>query len=250
MINDYNPFSLKGKTILITGASSGIGKSTAIECSKLGARLILLGRDLDRLNDVYLSLEKSNHIFKSIDLNYSEDVLQYVNELPILDGIVFSAGIQKTCPIKFIDKNDVNDIFATNFFSIIDFNKKLLNSKKLRKGSSVVFISSTAAGIVADYGNAIYSSSKGALNAFAKVLALELSTQKIRVNCVLPAMVKTPLLSNISVDKEQLEIDEKRYPLGYGEPIDVAHAVIYLLSDASKWLTGTSILLDGGLTLK
>ena len=250
MIDSYNPYSLSGKKILITGASSGIGKATAIECSKLGANLIITGRNTERLEETMSLLSGEGHLLKALDLNDYEAVLEYIVDIPKLDGTVYCAGTQKTCPTKYIRREDLNEVFETNFFSNINLNSILLEKKKLNKGASIVFISSTAAGIVAQYGNAIYSASKGAITSFAKVLALELSPQKTRVNCVLPGMVKTPLLKNILVDEEQLVKDEESYPLGYGNPEDVAFAVIYLLSDASKWVTGTNILLDGGLTLK
>jgi NAD(P)-dependent dehydrogenase (short-subunit alcohol dehydrogenase family) len=250
MINLKNPFSLVNKTILITGASSGIGKSIAIESSQMGAKLILLGRNSERLMETMSLLSGEGHNIKAMDLNNSEEVSVFVAELPKLDGIVFCAGTQKTAMTRFLLREELDEVFETNFFSAVNLNQLLLSKKKINKEASIVFISSTAAGLVAEYGNAAYSASKGALTSYSKVLALELSSQKTRVNVVSPGLVKTPLLDKISVDSEQLKEDEKRYPLGYGNPEDVAFAVIYLLSDASRWITGTTILLDGGLTLK
>jgi NAD(P)-dependent dehydrogenase (short-subunit alcohol dehydrogenase family) len=250
MISQNGPFSLSGKKILITGASSGIGRSCAIECSKQGAALIITGRNSERLEETMAMLSGDGHLFKALDLNDGDATSGFISEISNLDGVVYCAGIQKTCPSKLIQRADIEEVFETNFFSIASMNSLLLKKKKLNKGASIVFISSTAAGVVAESGNAIYSASKGAITSFAKVLALELSNQKIRVNCILPAMIKTPLLETISVDKEQLALDEKRYPFGYGSPEDVAYAVIYLLSDAAKWITGTNLLLDGGLTLR
>lgn len=246
----YNPFSLQGKTIFVTGASSGIGRSIAIECSKLGARVVLTGRNQDCLSETMSMLVGEGHESKAFDLNSSVEVAAYISEVSLLDGIVYCAGIQKTSPAKLIQSKDLKEVFDSNIFSTIELNTLLLANKKINKGASIVFISSTAAGLVAENGNAMYSASKGAMTAFSKVLALELSPRKIRVNCVLPGMVKSNLLNSISVDAEQLQEDEKRYPFGYGEPIDVAYATIYLLSDAAKWVTGTNLLLDGGLTLK
>ncbi|NVN94333.1 MAG: SDR family oxidoreductase [Bacteroidetes bacterium] len=250
MIATYNPYSLLEKKILVTGASSGIGKSIAIECSKLGAKLVITGRNFDRLKETMSLLTGDGHILKVLDLNDTDNLQEFILDIPKLDGIVYCAGIQKTCPTKLIQRVDLDEVFETNFFSIIDLNTTILSKKLLNKEASIVFISSTAAGIVAEYGNAIYSATKGALTSFAKVLALELIAQRIRVNCILPGMIKTPLLNKILVDEEQLKKDEERYPLGYGNPEDVAYAVIYLLSNASKWITGTNLLLDGGLTLK
>jgi len=245
-----NPFNLNGKTILITGASSGIGKSIAIECSRLGAKLAILGRNPERLNDTFSLLAGTGHVVISVDLNDYEAVISKLSEIPLLNGVVYCAGIQKSSPVKNIDNLEFLEVIQTNLFSTSFLNTKLLQEKKIGKNASLVFISSTASGVVAEIGNAMYSASKGAISAYAKVVALELSSRKIRVNCISPAMIKTELLDSISVGKEELELDEQRYPFGYGEPLDVAYAAIYLLSDASKWVTGTNIILDGGLTLK
>lgn len=246
----YNPFSLTNKIILITGASSGIGKSIAVECSNLGAQLIIMGRNIDRLKETLSLLTGENHSMVSIDMNDKDRISSFITELPKLDGIVHCAGTLKTVLTKFLRRNELDEIFETNFFSIIYFNSLLLNKKKINNCASFVFLSSTASSLVAEYGNAAYSASKGALTAYSKVLALELVSKKIRVNCVLPGMVKTPMHEKIQIDIDQLKEDEKKYPLGYGTPEDVAFAVIYLLSNCSKWITGTGILLDGGLTLK
>lgn len=246
----YNPFSLTDKIILITGASSGIGKSIAIECSRLGAKVIILGRNQERLQETYSLLNGEGHLAISVDLNDEISVNKIVSDLPLLNGIVYCAGIQKSAPVKNINQKEFLEIIQTNLFSTTYLNTIILQKKKINKYASLIFISSTAAGIVAEIGNAMYSATKGAIASYAKVLALELASRRIRVNCVSPAMVKTNLLETIAVNKEQLEIDELRYPFGYGEPIDVSYAVIYLLSDASKWVTGTNLLLDGGLTLK
>lgn len=245
-----DPFSLSGKVVLVTGASSGIGRSIAVECSKLGAKLIVTGRNAERLEETLAALAGNGHISRVLDLNDANAIADFINDIPNLDGIVYCAGIQKTSPTRYIKRADIDEVFETNFFSNVNLNGLIAEKKKLNKGASIVFISSTAAGIVAENGNAMYSASKGAITSFAKVLALELSPKKVRVNCVLPAMIRTPLLENIAVDADQLAQDEKRYPFGYGAPEDVAYAVIYLLSDAAKWVTGTNLLLDGGLTLR
>jgi NAD(P)-dependent dehydrogenase (short-subunit alcohol dehydrogenase family) len=250
MTSSYNPYSLIGKKILVTGASSGIGRVTSIECSRLGAQVIAVGRNPERLKETMKMLTGDGHLSKELDLNNSDAVFSFITDIQKIDGIVFCAGIQKTCPTKYIVREELDGIFETNFFATINLNTLLLQKKKINTEASIVFVSSTAAGIVAEFGNAIYSASKGAISSFAKVLALELSPRKIRVNCVMPGMVRTPLIKNILVDEDQLKEDEKKYPLGYGNPEDVAFAVIYLLSDASKWITGTNLLLDGGLTLK
>jgi NAD(P)-dependent dehydrogenase (short-subunit alcohol dehydrogenase family) len=245
-----SPFSLLGKTILITGGSSGIGRSTAIECSKFGAKIIIVGRNFDRLKETYSLLKGNGHNYFVLDLINNLDVDIFVSRIPNLDGVVFNAGIQKSAPIKCIVESEFREIIETNLFSTTSLTSKLLQSKKINKNSSLVYISSTASGIVADVGNAMYSASKGAVSAFSKVLALELSTKRIRVNSIMPAMVDTNFHKSIDVDITQINSDKQRYPFGYGKPEDVAYTVIFLLSDASKWMTGASLLLDGGLTLK
>lgn len=245
-----NPFTLYGKLILVTGASSGIGRSIAIECSKMQATLIIVGRNKERLKQTFSQLAGDGHMEVEIDLNNLNKVNDFISEIKNLDGIVHCAGIIKTCPTKFIKRGDLNEIFNTNLFAPIELTQLILEKKKLNKGASVVCISSVAGGIVANKGNALYSASKGAINAYSKVLALELSSRKIRVNTILPGMINTELLKNCTVEKEEFDADELKYPLGYGEPSDIAYATIYLLSDAARWMTGTNIIIDGGLTLQ
>lgn len=246
----YNPFSLIGKTILVTGASSGIGKSIAIECSRMGAVVIITGRNKDRLDLTFTALEGEKNSSIVCDL---EDIVQMdalIENLPILDGIVHCAGISNFKPIQFLKKADFNEMFSVNFFAPSQITISLLKAKKIRKSSSIVFITSISGILTSYYGGALYSSTKGALNGIIKGMALELAPKKIRVNGVMPAMVKTDILNNGTLTEEQIEMDTKRYPLGrYGTPEEVAYAVIYLLSDASSWTTGSNILLDGGRTI-
>lgn len=244
-----SPFSLENKTILITGASSGIGAAIALECSKIGAKLIITGRNEDRLNKTYLKLNGQGHVQISIDLIKQEELDYLVKGLPKLDGIVLCAGITMTKPIKFISKDNIDEVFQTNIVSSMLLIQKLIKSKKMNSGSSIVFISSVAS-TKAYLGNSIYSTSKGAVNSFSKVLALELAPRKIRSNCITPGIIPTEMLFNGNFSNEQLREDEKNYPLGFGKPIDVAYGCIYLLSDASKWVTGSVLTIDGGVTLK
>lgn len=241
---------LSGKHLLITGASSGIGQSTSVVCSNLGALLTITGRNEKRLNDTLSSLSGEGHSSIVCDLTHSEEVETLVNALPMLDGVVFCAGIQETCLTKNIDLNVIEKLMNTNFNSLVLLNSQILQKKKLKKGASIVFISSVAASQHSYIGNAIYSSTKAAISSYARVLALELSSRNIRVNCISPGMIRTPLLSQTDVSIEQLAEDEKNYPLGYGEPVDIANAVAFLLSNAAKWMTGSNMVIDGGLTLK
>lgn len=246
----YNPYSLVGKRILITGASSGIGRASAIECSKLGAHLIILGRDELRLNETLELMSGDAHQMFAFDINDDAGVDQFISMIPALDGIVYSAGTLITSPAKFITKTQLTSVFDTNFNSVVHLTSLLLQSKKINKEASLVFISSVAGGLVAEHGNAIYSASKAAMIAYSKVLALELSSRKVRVNSILPAMLNTSFLKNCTIDESEFDEDQKRYPLGYGTAEDVALAVVYFLSPASKWLTGSQFVMDGGLTLR
>jgi NAD(P)-dependent dehydrogenase (short-subunit alcohol dehydrogenase family) len=247
----YNPFTLEGKTILISGASSGIGRATAIECSNMGAEVILLGRNKEELNRTYNQLRnKRKHSMIVSDITNYEQVNIWLQELPVLDGVVNNAGVINTIPFKFIQIDEMKGLYDVNLFSHVYINQQLVEKKILGKDSSVVFVSSIDGPITAHYGNTMYSSSKGALTAVAKGMALELATKKIRVNSVLPGMVSTPLIGNDSFSNDQLVEDLKLYPLKrYGKPEEVAYAIIYLLSDASAWVTGSNLIIDGGYTL-
>lgn len=248
-MSDYNPYSLEGKNILITGASSGIGRSTAIECSRMGATLVISGRDKDRLTDTYTHLESSGHLAVTADLNNEADLLNLVEQCMPLDGIVHCAGKVKFVPFTFISNDKIEDMMRTNFISPMILTKSLLKRKKIRKSASIVFISSLTVNC-ATVGNGIYCSTKGAINAMANVLALEVKHQKIRVNCLLPGMVETNLLNSLTLTPEEFEKDKQQYPLGYGKPEDVAYAAVYLLSNAARWVTGAKIILDGGVSLQ
>lgn len=245
-------FSLTGKSVFITGASSGIGKAIAINSAKQGGRIHLSGRNEERLQQTLNELphQDSMHSYLTGDLKSAEDITTICEQLPKLDGVVFNAGFTKTAPIKFAKEELVNDIFTTNIQSSIHFMRLLLKKRKLKNGASVCFISSVAT-LKPTVGNAVYSASKGAVNALTQSLALELAPKKIRVNAILPGFVNTNILQNSDIAEEQLETHKARYPLGrFGEPDDVAHLVNYLLSDASSWMTGSLLKIDGGFSLK
>lgn len=247
----YNPYSLEGKTILVTGASSGIGRTTAIECSKLGATVIITARNEARLAQTFNQLEGSGHKLFLSDFSSIEEVDNLVSQLPELQGLVSNAGYTKIQPVQFINYEDINSILQVNTVAPMLLLQKLLKKKKLKKGASVVFTSSMAGLGFCTVGNSMYTASKGATSAFIRCVALELAPKKIRVNAVCPAMVDTGILDSGTVSKEQLEEDVKSYPLGrYGKPEDVAWAMIYLLSDASSWITGDNLVIDGGVTIK
>ena len=247
----YNPYSLEGKTILVTGASSGIGRALAIECSKLGASVILTARCEEKLDTTLSLMSKGNHLVIACDLSDSEKLDILVSQLPDIDGFASNAGFVKISPLKFIKEDDFKQILQVNTVSPILLIQKLLKKKKLKRGSSVVFTSAVDAVGATTPANSMYVASKGALSSFVRNSALELAPQKIRINAVCPGMVNTNILGNSPVDSENVEEDLKNYPLGrYGEPEDIAWAIIYLLSDASSWVTGTNLIIDGGLTTR
>lgn len=246
----YNPYSLVGKTILITGASSGIGRATAIECSKLGATCVLTGRNEERLQETMSQLVGDGHQYIIADLSTQEGIDILAEQAPILDGVVNNAGTGRKKPMAFIKGEDLNYVFQTNTFAPILIIKALLKKKKIARGASLVFTSSIAA-FSSDLGNSIYGASKSALMAYMHYCARELAEKQIRANTVHPGMVETKLIHGGAVSEEELQADMQRYPLKrYGQPEEVAHMMIYLLSDASAWVTGQSFVIDGGITLK
>ena len=246
----YNPFTLENKTILVTGASSGIGKCTAIECSKLGARVIVTARNEERLSATFSLLEGEGHQCIVCDINNQEQVNDMIGKLPEIQGVVNNAGITIAKPIQFIKEEILSNIIQTNTISPILLLQKLLKKKVLKKNASVVFTSSIAATGEVTVGNSMYVASKGGITSFIRCAALELGAKQIRVNAVCPGMVDTPLIHGGDVTAEQLAENEKLYPLGrFGKPEDIAWAIIYLLSDASNWVTGINMIVDGGFSV-
>lgn len=250
MGNDYNPFSLEGRTILVTGASSGIGRTTAIECSYMGARLIVTGRNQERLDELCHELNGTDHLAVIADLTQQEQVEDLVAQLPLVDGVVLCAGQGTVVPFKMADRNKQDPIFEINYFAPVELLRQVLKKKKLSSHSSVVFVSSIGGVDSITLGNSIYGASKAALNSAMRFCALELAPKKIRVNSVCPGMVNTKLIKGGAVSEEQHQADMEKYPLKrYGETQDIAYGIIYLLSNASSWVTGHSLVIDGGYTL-
>lgn len=244
-------FSLKGKTILVTGASSGIGKSIAIVCSQMGAQLIITGRNETRLNETFSMLEGENHTLICADLTNSDELNKLVESLPKLDGVVNNAGIAKPLVLQFVEKEDVDEVLNINALVPIHLTRLIIQQKKLNKGASLVFISSITGNNCAYIGSTVYAASKGAVTAFMKGVALELAPRGIRANAIHPGMIETELLQSGSIGIDELESDRQKYPLKrYGKPEEVASAAVYLLSDATMWMTGSSLLIDGGYTLQ
>ena len=242
----YNPFTLEGRNILVTGASSGIGQGTAIVCSKMGAKVIIGGRNEAKLNMTFSLLEGIGHSIMVGDLTDCSLLSAMVESLPKLDGVVHCAGIGQRLPCKQLKENDVDKVMDINFKAPILLQAELLQQKKLNKNASIVFIASIASWSPS-FGNSIYSASKGAIISYANCLSIELASRGIRVNCISPAMVWTDLVIQEGVDEEQLKEDEKMYPLKrYGTPEDIANLAVYMLSDASSWMTGSNVKISGG----
>lgn len=248
----YNPFSLEGKTILVTGASSGIGRTTAIECSRLGAKVVITGRNKERLQETFDALLGDGHFQIDADLSNTADIDRLVDSIPAVNGCVNNAGYNVMLPVPFIKEEEMEKIFKVNTLAPIYLTKMLVKKKKILNEASIVFTSSIAALGVCSPANGLYSATKGAVSSFMKNAAIDLSQKKIRCNAVLPGMVETPLKAGKSlITEEQWEINRQLYPLKrFGKPEDVAYAIIYLLSDASSWVTGTELVVDGGRKLK
>ena len=245
---DYNPFTLDGKTILVTGAAGGIGRATSVECAKLGARLVLTDINEAGLQETLSMLEGAVHEYRVADLTSQEALDALVAELPMLDGFVSNAGVTKPTPVKFINKADMERIMSINTFAPIYLTQRLLKKKKFNTGASLVFTVSVGGVYTTAPGNAMYGASKGALQVFVRNVALE-GAPRIRCNSVNPGMVNTNLAGRSYSDEDKAK-DIETYPMKrYGEPRDVALAIVYLLSDASSWVTGHSLIIDGGKTL-
>ncbi|MEI6555570.1 MAG: SDR family oxidoreductase [Paludibacter sp.] len=246
-----SPFSLLNKTILVTGATAGIGRAIAVECSRAGAKLIITGRNEERLKETLEMLAGEGHLFIGADLTVSSDLDKLVELVPKLDGLVNNAGIAKPLVLQFTEKDDVDEVLGINALAPINLTRLIVQQKKLNKGASLVFISSINGNNCAYIGSSVYAASKGAVTAFMKAVALELAPRGIRANAIHPGMIETDLLQSGTIGNEQLEADRQKYPLKrYGKPEEVAYAAVYLLSDATQWMTGSSLLIDGGYTLQ
>jgi NAD(P)-dependent dehydrogenase (short-subunit alcohol dehydrogenase family) len=244
------PFHLTGKTILVTGASSGIGRQVCISASKMGAIVVLSARNESRLNETFALLEKGDHRIITADITSAADREKLAREIPALDGIVHCSGFVTPFPVKFLTQEKMDETMNLNYEAPVLLIAAFLKAKKISTKASIVLLSSIS-GQHPHKGGSMYGSSKAALESFAKVLALELYPQGVRVNCISPGMVKTPLYEKAEQDssKETMDAHVARYPLGPGLPEDVANAAIYLLSPASRWVTGINLVLDGGFLL-
>lgn len=243
---EQNPFSLLNKTVLVTGASSGIGRAVSIRCSEMGANIILTARHQKRLQETLQQMSGHDHMLLAADLTDRASMDNLVKQLPDLDGIVHCAGVNHRVVTKLIESVDIKETISSNLEAPILLQTGLVKAKKIRREASIIFIASRAA-YAPSVGNALYSASKGALISYAKVLALELAPRQIRVNCICPAMVLTNMTSNIGFNQDELNEAQQKYPLKrYGTPDDIAYLAIYLLSPKSSWMTGSCIDITGG----
>lgn len=242
-----NPFTLDGRRILVTGASSGIGAATARLCAHLGAQIIACGRDAARLDAVLASLAGSGHQAVIGDLTDPAARTTLIDAVPILDGCVFSAGVATLAPMRMVSPRHMETLFAVNYNAPVMLTQALLARRKLAPGASLVYVTAIAEH-AAPFATGIYSGTKGALTATVRTIALEVAKQGIRANSVSPGYVATPMMEGLqavmnSDDKMQLA------PLGAIEPEDVAAGIAYLLAPAARWVSRTSLKIDAGLTL-
>lgn len=251
----FNPFSLDGKTILVTGASSGIGRQCAIDCSKMGAKVVLVARNEERLAETLSQMEGEGHKSYSYDLSelggIKDLVSTVVAESGKLDGFIHAAGIEMTKPVKLLTPEDYEQVYKVNTLSGFEFVRHITSVKNINKGSSIVLMASITA-VIGRGSVAAYAASKGAMVSATRTFSLELASRQIRVNCVSPGTVLTPLMQNYlaTLDEEAYKKRIDGFPLGLGETTDISNACIYLLSDASRWVTGQNLIVDGGYTMR
>jgi NAD(P)-dependent dehydrogenase (short-subunit alcohol dehydrogenase family) len=250
-----NPFTLKNRNIIITGASSGIGRQCAISISRMGANLILLARREAKLKETLELLDKGSHSYFTIDLTdfkLLEPLISgIVEKTGEISGLVHCAGKEITRPVNMLNSKSYEDIFSINLYSAFEMIKIITGKKYYSASTSIVLISSINS-VVGNSGLSLYSATKGAMISAVKSLAVELASKNIRLNCISPGMVKTEMFESLydKISPEQIARTISEYPLGIGNPEDVANACIYLLSDAARWVTGTNLIVDGGFTAR
>lgn len=249
-----NPFSLSGKTILVTGASSGIGAQCAIDCAAMGARVVLVARNEERLNATLSQMVGDGHLVQPSDLsevdNIAPLVKSVVSQCGAISGIINCAGISSVTPLKLITLEALDKMMHTNVYSALFLTKEICRVGNYDKaGTSIIFLSSVM-GVTGEKAKTMYSLTKGALISAARSLAVELASKHIRVNCIAPGAIETPINSKLPymADPERRALLEAKHPLGIGRVSDISHACIYLLSDAARWITGQNIIIDGGYT--
>ncbi len=240
---------LEGKHILVTGASSGMGRVFCQMIAKEGATISLIARNEERLKETLSKMDGEGHDYYVCDLTDEEQLKATIAQLKAVDGVVFCAGINDYVPLKFVKQEKLERIFQTNFYSQVILTQMLVKKKLINKNSSLVYISSLSS-VLGVAGTLLYASSKAALNSAVRVIASELAPQGIRANAICPGIVRTEMLNGTNIDENTFIKQEADYPLGLGTPEDVGHAVLFHLSDGSRWLTGNCMVIDGGYSLK
>jgi NAD(P)-dependent dehydrogenase (short-subunit alcohol dehydrogenase family) len=244
-------FSLSGKRVLVTGASSGIGRQVALSCAQAGATVILTGRDETRLREALAELGGGAHAQFACDLNDDAGVKALAHQAGTIDGVVHCAGVAMSVPLRMASREHIENMFRINTVAPMLLTQQLLLRNAINTGGSIVFISSISATAIGVPGISAYSGSKAGLESMARCLSMEVAKRKIRVNCLAPGFVETPMLQRGREHMlDAVEDTALRYPLGIGQPEDVANAAIFFLSQASRWITGTSLVLDGGHTVR
>ncbi|MDR0528333.1 MAG: SDR family oxidoreductase [Zoogloeaceae bacterium] len=253
MSAQFNPFRLEGKRVLVTGASSGIGQKIALSSARMGAEIVGVGRDPDRMAATAKALAEISslpHKMVSADLTLSADRESLLGALGApVEGVAHCAGVSRLAPVRMMSEKHLRELQAINVEAPMLLTQGLLKKNLVASGGAILFLASIAAHIGVA-GVAGYSGTKAALIAMTRCLAMEVVSRKIRANCLSPALVQTPLLEATGKIVGSLEEEEKNYPLGFGTPEDVANAAIFFLSDASRWITGTTLVMDGGLTIR
>lgn len=244
-----NPFALDGHTVLVTGASSGIGRQIAISCAAMGARIVAAGRNEQRIQETLDALSGSGHTGVSAELTREQDVDRLVEQAGMLNGVVHCAGISRLAPLRMATQQHLSEVWKTNYEAPVLLTQRLLAKNRVAADGSILFMSSIAA-FIGVAGVGVYSGSKAALIATMRCLAMEVVKRRIRVNCLAPALVESPLLEATEKMVLSIETTKADYPLGFGKPEDVANAAVFFLSGASRWITGTTLVMDGGLTIR